>query len=106
MLPVGSPLYDLTVEEDHSFVANGVVIHNSNCRDHLLVRQATPEEIADVLGGRDPRKIKAALIRKLTAVMQPGMTYNASSNRPMKKKGYKPRKLPVRPWVAQDHNFF
>lgn len=77
-----------------------------NCRDHLLVRKATKEEIDAVLGGKSPAKIKADLIKKLTAIMQPGMTYNASTNRPMKKKGYKPRKLPPRRWVAQDHNFF
>lgn len=30
LLPEGSLLYDLTVEEDHSFVAAGLVVHNSH----------------------------------------------------------------------------
>lgn len=32
MLPVGTALYDLTVEEDHSFVVEGLFAHNTNCR--------------------------------------------------------------------------
>lgn len=32
MLPVGIALYDLTVEEDHSFVVEGLFAHNTNCR--------------------------------------------------------------------------
>jgi intein/homing endonuclease len=34
MLP-GKILYDLTVEDDHSFIIEGLVAHNSNCRCHL-----------------------------------------------------------------------
>lgn len=32
VLPDGSPLYDLTVDEDHSFIVEGIVAHNSGCR--------------------------------------------------------------------------
>lgn len=48
-LPEGTPLYDLTVEEDHSFVVDGMVLHNSNCRDKLFVRKATAEEVKSVV---------------------------------------------------------
>ena len=32
MLPPGTPLYDLTVEGDESFVIEGLITHNTNCR--------------------------------------------------------------------------
>jgi hypothetical protein len=32
MLPQGTTLYDIEVEEDHSFVIEGIVAHNSACR--------------------------------------------------------------------------
>jgi hypothetical protein len=32
LLPSGTPLYDLVVDEDHSFVIEGLVSHNTNCR--------------------------------------------------------------------------
>jgi hypothetical protein len=32
VLPQGTTLYDLTVEEDHSFVIEGLFAHNSNCK--------------------------------------------------------------------------
>lgn len=51
VLPVGSPLYDLTVEEDASFTAAGVVVHNSNCRDRLLVRVVESDKALEVLRG-------------------------------------------------------
>lgn len=31
LLSVGTPLYDLEVAEDHSFVVEGMIAHNSNC---------------------------------------------------------------------------
>lgn len=31
-MAVGTPLYDLTVEEDHSFVIEGLFAHNTNCK--------------------------------------------------------------------------
>jgi hypothetical protein len=48
---VGSPLYDLEVEEDHSFVAEGLILHNSNCRDFLYCVKATPREARIVESG-------------------------------------------------------
>lgn len=38
VLAVGTSLYDLEVQDDHSFTADGLLIHNSNCRDRLLLR--------------------------------------------------------------------
>ena len=38
VLAAGSALYDLTVEEDHSFVVSGMVLHNSNCRCRLVAK--------------------------------------------------------------------
>jgi hypothetical protein len=35
MLSPGSPLYDIEVDQDHSFIVEGVVVHNSNCRCEL-----------------------------------------------------------------------
>ena len=32
VLPEGTALYDLQVEEDHSFVVDGIITHNSNCK--------------------------------------------------------------------------
>jgi hypothetical protein len=67
VLAVGSRLYDLTVEDDHSFVAAGMVVHNSNCRDRLFIRRVPHEvEEVDAHGAlvqrdknvRDLRKIK------------------------------------------------
>ncbi len=37
MLPEGTALYDLQVEEDHSFIVDGIVTHNSNCKCSLRV---------------------------------------------------------------------
>jgi hypothetical protein len=37
-LEEGAALYDITVEEDRSFVVEGLVIHNSNCRDSIVAR--------------------------------------------------------------------
>jgi hypothetical protein len=39
LLPVGTRLYDLTVADDHSFVIEGLVSHNSNCRCELDVTE-------------------------------------------------------------------
>jgi hypothetical protein len=38
MLPEGSSLYDLTVEEDRSFVVEGMVVHNSRCKCKLVYK--------------------------------------------------------------------
>ena len=43
VLPQGSPLYDLTVADDNSFVAAGMIVHNTNCRDRLLIRRVTAD---------------------------------------------------------------
>lgn len=32
LLPPGTAVYDLTVEEDHSFIIEGFVAHNTSCR--------------------------------------------------------------------------
>ena len=41
VLGEGSPLYDLTVEEDHSFTCAGLIVHNCSgrCRCHLEYRR-------------------------------------------------------------------
>lgn len=43
LLP-GIPLYDLTVEGDHSFVASGLAIHNSHCRCRIYMRRTKLKE--------------------------------------------------------------
>lgn len=48
VLSEGARLYDLDVEEDHSFVANGLVVHNSNCRCRILLCRVTPQEAAKI----------------------------------------------------------
>ena len=35
LLPIGTPLYDIEVQDDHSFVVEGMICHNSNCKCHL-----------------------------------------------------------------------
>jgi hypothetical protein len=40
MLPLGTPLYDLTIEEDHSFIVEGLISHNSNCRCRIKILDA------------------------------------------------------------------
>jgi len=52
VLPPGSPLYDLTVEEDASFTVNGLVVHNSNCRCSLFYDRAPSKKVKAV--GRPP----------------------------------------------------
>ena len=39
MLPEGTALFDLSVEEDHSFVVEGLVSHNTNCKCHWVIRE-------------------------------------------------------------------
>ncbi|GAC1648730.1 MAG: hypothetical protein NVS4B6_23690 [Mycobacterium sp.] len=39
LLPRGTALYDLTVAEDHSFVVEGLISHNSNCRCTWFLRR-------------------------------------------------------------------
>ena len=39
MLPPGTTLYDLTVAEDHSFVIEGVIAHNSRCRCAWIIEE-------------------------------------------------------------------
>uniref|UniRef100_A0A6M3LV79 Uncharacterized protein n=1 Tax=viral metagenome TaxID=1070528 RepID=A0A6M3LV79_9ZZZZ len=46
MLPRGTPLYDIEVEEDHSFVIEGLIAHNSHCACEWLlhVEEERPQE--------------------------------------------------------------
>jgi hypothetical protein len=41
-------LYDLTVDEDQSFIAGGLVVHNSNCRCRLVMRYVGIEKYNEV----------------------------------------------------------
>lgn len=47
LLPEGTPLYDLTTGAQ-SFVAEGVFVHNTNCRCRLLIRKVTPKRIQEI----------------------------------------------------------
>jgi len=80
MLPPSTPLYDLSIEDDHSFVIEGLVSHNSNCRCRLIFRpgQVEPEAEEAVRGGppredlppkgfRRPTEQERAFIENLTA---------------------------------------
>lgn len=49
MLPLNTTLWDLEVEEDHSFVVNGLVSHNSNCLCYLEF-----ERLGDIVGSDRP----------------------------------------------------
>lgn len=40
----GTAVYDLTVEEDHSFIIEGLVSHNTNCNCELDYRKSEEEE--------------------------------------------------------------
>ena len=51
VLQPGQPLYDLTVDGDASFVAGGMVVHNSRCRCRVLVRRVSMEETKQALAG-------------------------------------------------------
>ncbi len=37
-------LYDLEVEDDHSFIIEGLVVHNSNCRCKIRAKQVSIRE--------------------------------------------------------------
>lgn len=39
LLPQSTILYDLLIEGDHSFVIEGLIAHNSNCRCHWSIRE-------------------------------------------------------------------
>lgn len=41
VLPRGTAVYDIVVAEDHSFVVEGLVAHNTNCRCHLEFEEST-----------------------------------------------------------------
>lgn len=50
VLPGGSALYDLEVADDASFIADGMIVHNStaclaNCRHKIVVRVGTPQDV-------------------------------------------------------------
>jgi len=45
MLRAGTTLYDITVEEDHSFWIEGLFAHNTNCACHKEYRKSTTEEV-------------------------------------------------------------
>lgn len=49
LLPPGTILWDLEVEEDHSFVVEGLVSHNSNCLCYLEF-----ERLGDIVGSDRP----------------------------------------------------
>lgn len=57
MLSEGTPLYDLTVEGDHSFVVEGIVAHNcgANCRCWLDVEDFDTEWIVNWTTENDDR---------------------------------------------------
>jgi hypothetical protein len=38
VLPRGTALYDLQVEQDHSFVIEGLAAHNTNCTCHKVYK--------------------------------------------------------------------
>ena len=48
VLPEGTTLYDLTVEDDHSFIIEGLITHNSNCQCSLRyeISDRAPEAMA------------------------------------------------------------
>ena len=50
MCEPGTALYDLVVEEDHSFVVEGMIVHNSaeNCQDCLLLASMSPFNIRNL----------------------------------------------------------
>lgn len=43
-LPRGTAVYDLMVEDDHSFIIEGLVAHNTNCNCNWDIRSAVAEE--------------------------------------------------------------
>lgn len=69
VLPAGTPLYDLEVEEDHSFVAAGMVVHNSNCRDRLMVKHAKQK---DVMAREAELPARSTMIRALRRIKRLG----------------------------------
>lgn len=58
-------LYDLTVEEDHSFIIEGLVVHNSNCRCRLVMRSVTDEALKTV---KRSKRSKDFYLRKLKEI--------------------------------------
>lgn len=47
-------LYDLTVEDDQSFIVEGLVAHNSNCKCHLMIRYKKPDDTEPIPEGVKP----------------------------------------------------
>ena len=47
-------LYDLTVEDDQSFIVEGLVAHNSNCKCHLMIRYKKPDDTEPIPEGIKP----------------------------------------------------
>ena len=45
MLCAGTTLYDITVDEDHSFWIEGMFAHNTNCACHKEYRKSATEEV-------------------------------------------------------------
>lgn len=70
VLPSASSLYDLEVEDDHSFVAGGLTVHNSNCRDWLYIRRVS-ESAARRLR-EDAAYTRDGFIRKLRKIKRTG----------------------------------
>lgn len=70
VLPPGSPLYDLEVEDDHSFVAGGLIVHNSNDRCWLYIRRVPPREAKKVEDAA--RYTRGGFIKKLRKIKRVG----------------------------------
>lgn len=65
VLPEGSPLYDLEVEDDHSFIAGGLVVHNSNCRDRIMVRASPLKDVTEREAEMPPRDVLLSRLRRI-----------------------------------------
>lgn len=64
VLEDGTPLYDLEVEEDHSFIVNGLISHNSNCNCELEVKKVSEEEYNRVVSTQlDKHTLQKSLTR-------------------------------------------
>jgi hypothetical protein len=69
VLDPGTPLFDLEVNEDSSFLVEGLVSHNSNCRDRLILRRALSEDVMRVTRESPSRD---AHIRALRTIKRQG----------------------------------
>lgn len=76
------PVYDLVVDEDHSFVANGVIVHNSdshNAKDgskritytHMLGRKLTKGNTGNLQWGKKYRQAHVEIWQECIRVLKP-----------------------------------